>query len=181
MLHMQLTALALAATALALSGCGGSSKSASTTSSAASTPTTTNANVSVHLAPPITIASGPPLTRAAWIAKGDAICTRTLDKLEATTAKTAEQLARLLPEAAVYDRTEANELSKLVPPTAMADSWAQIVDDLQKYGELTAKAAEYARVRNTNEGIPVFDSANRTQQELTTIAKNDGFKICSQP
>jgi hypothetical protein len=185
MLPMHIAALGLAVAAFAASGCGGSSKSPSSTtstSSSSSTPTTTtNTNVSTVSNAPLIIATGKPLTRTVWISKGDAICGRTNTKLSATTVKNSEDFARLLPQAALYDRTEAVELSKLVPPPAMAQDWAQIVDGLQKFGELSAKAGEYAQAKNTNEGIPVFAAANKAQQEATAIAKKDGFKVCSVP
>ena len=62
MLHSQLAALALAATTLAVSGCGGSSK----TEPAKTTASTTSGTAKTE--------SGAPLTRAEFIARGEAIC-----------------------------------------------------------------------------------------------------------
>jgi hypothetical protein len=179
MLHAQLAALALAATALVASGCGESSKTESATTAAVTT--TAAAITPAPTTTPITVGTGKPLKRMVWIAKGDSICTRANTKLSSTTAKTTQDFARLLPQAAAYERAEATELSKLVPPADMANDWAQIVAGIQKFSEFSDKAAEYARVDNVNEAAPVFSAMNKIQQEFTTLAKRDGFKECANP
>jgi hypothetical protein len=107
------------------------------------------------------------------------ICGRTNVELSSTTANNEQDFARLLPQAAGYERAEARELSKLVPPPAMASDWAQIVEGFQKFSELSARAAEYARVNNFKEAIPIAQAGNTVQKQLTAIAKRDGFKVCS--
>jgi hypothetical protein len=181
MLPMQLAAFGLVAAALVVAGCGKSSKaeSTATTATAASTPTattaptTTAANVT-H----IKVRSGTPLPRTTWIRRGDAICARTNVKLNSTTVKTPQDFARLLPQAAAYDHAEAVELSKLVPPTAMASDWTQVVVGIEKFGELDEKAAEHV-LTNYHLATPILIAANAVQKQWTTIAKRDGFKVCS--
>jgi hypothetical protein len=183
MLLVQFAALALAATTL-VSGCGGSSKTGSTSTAAANTTTATTASAATTPAPTvttITIATGTPLARSVWISKGDAICASANTKLNSTTVRSTQDFARLLPQAAAYDHTEATELSKLVPPTAMASDWVQIVTELQKFSELSAKAGEYARVNNLSAAKPVTQAGNTAQRQLVAIAKRDGFKVCSIP
>jgi hypothetical protein len=178
-------ALALATTMLVGVGCGGSSKTSSSVSSTATTAsqtaTTGQATNAALNSKEITIASGKPLSHAAWIAKGDAICAATNVKLSSTTAKNTHDFARLLPQTAAYERIEAAELSKLVPPTSKADDWKRILAELQKFAEFSEKAGEYARVNNFKAATPVAQAGNNAQRELVAIAKRDGFKICSVP
>jgi hypothetical protein len=162
---------------LVAAGCGGSSKTNSTTTTSvtttASVPTSTSTTAS------ITPATGKPLTSSEWIAKGDSICTRANTKLNATTIKTSQDFARILPQAAVYDHNEAAELSKLVPPTAMTTNWAQIIAGIQKFSEYSAKAGEYAKANNIKATTTTLITANKVQAEFAAAAKRDGFKVCS--
>lgn len=172
--------LVLAAGSLAVGGCGGSSTprsaSGSTARSAAPSPATR-----ATAGEEIKLRSGRPLSRAAWIAKGDSICTRANVKLSSTTAKGTQDLARLLPQAAAYEHIEALELSKLVPPSGATGDWQQIVNDLQKYSEFSIRVGEYARVNNLQAAKPIAHAAEETQRALVAIAKRDGFSACATP
>jgi hypothetical protein len=183
MLHTQLAALALAAATLAVSGCGGSSKTASTSTATAqptTAATTTAATTTVPAtAAAIKIRSGRPLTRAAWIAEAEVICARTNVELDSTKIKTVQDYARVLPQLASYDRIEATELSKIVPPTVMASDWRLIVTGFQKFGEYTERVAEYAEANNFNGATPTYRVAKATHERLAKIAKHDGFKECA--
>jgi hypothetical protein len=182
MLHTSLAAAALAATAVAIAGCGGSSKTGSTATSAASTSAQTSSaqtNTPTATSQEIKLQSGTPLSRGVWIAEGDAICARANIHRHAQTAKTDQEIARLAPQVSGYDHIEATELSKLVPPTAKAKDWRVIVTDAQKLSELTARFGEYAQTNKIHEAQPMLIAAANVQQQLTTIAQRDGFKICS--
>ena len=179
----QLAAMALAGAVLTAVGCGSSSKTGSTTSAAvlpaqSSTAAQTSTTGSIE---EIKVSTGKPLSRAVWIAKADAICGRANVKLSSTTAKTTQDFARLLPQAAGYERIEATELAKLVPPHGREGDWQQIVSALQKFSELSLKAGEYAQVNNWKAATPVAVAGNKAQLEMVAIAKRDGFKVCSTP
>jgi hypothetical protein len=181
-LHAHFAALALAATTLAVSGCGGSSKAGSTTTARAATAPATTASTTNAPIPttPVTIASGKPLTRAQWIARGDAICARTNMKLKAISVVSTRDYARVLPQAAIYDRIEATELSKLVPPASMARDWMQIVNGYQLFGDYTSRVAEYAQANNFAPATPLTQMGEKVHKHLAAIAKRDGFKQCPQ-
>jgi hypothetical protein len=191
MLHMQLAALVLAATTIAASGCGESSKSTSTATQASSTgasaattaatPTTATSTVALP-APtaPIKVATGTPLARAQFIAAADAICARTNTKLAADVIVTKKEFGRVLPQVAIYDRTETNELSKLVPPAAMAHIWAHMLKDFQSYGEYTSTVARYAQANNFSAASPIINQADDVRRTLSVIAIGQGFKHCSK-
>jgi hypothetical protein len=180
----QLGAAALAAIALITAGCGSSSKGGETTNASTSTAAgqTTAANQgSSTPAAEIKVSAGTPLSRTAWIARADGICAHANTLLSTTTAKTTQDFARLLPQAAGYERTEAVELAKLVPPHGLAGDWQQIVTSLQKFSELSLKAAGYAQANNWQQATPVARAGNKAQEEMVAIAKHDGFKVCSMP
>lgn len=178
----QLAAVMLAAAALTAAGCGGSEKAA-TGSSAGQTAQSTSAvrTTPVASSEEIKVSSGKPLSRSAWIAKGDAICRRTNVKLSTTTATSNQDYARLLPQAAGYERAEATELAKLVPPPSRAADWQHIITNLQKFSEISVKVGEYAKVENLRAARPVVAAGEKDEQEILVIAKRDGFKVCSLP
>lgn len=178
----KLVAALLAATTVAsAAGCGGSSKTTTTNSVAVKPASTEAAQTKPAVTEELKVSTGKPLTTRDWIAKGDAICGQANAKLSSTTAKTQQDYARLLPQAAGYERAEATELSKLVPPRGKTSDWQQILTDLVKFSEFSLKAGEYAQVNNFQAAIPIATAGNKAQLELITIAKNDGFKVCSLP
>lgn len=179
----QLAAIGLAAAALTATGCGGSSKNTttSTTASVVTSATTAAQTKPSTTGAEIKVSSGKPLPRAVWISKGDAICGRVNVKLSTTSAQTQQDFARLLPQSAAYERQEAVELSKLVPPATMRADWQQVVTDLQKFSELSIKAGEYAAVNNFELARPIAKAGNRAQEDMVLVAKRDGFKVCSLP
>jgi hypothetical protein len=177
----KLAIVALAATALGATACGGSSKAGPTATSAAGpSQSTTAAQTAPVGSEEIKIATGTPLARAVWIARGNAICKRTNDSLSTTTLRTRSDYARLLPQIAAYYHAQAVELAKLVPSQAMASGWQRIVADLQKIGELAVKF-EPAAQGNSNATASIYATVGRISNEVHAIAKRDGFKVCSQP
>jgi hypothetical protein len=169
---------ALAAIALSAAGCGESSHSRSATAASTSAPATT---ATVATPPPgaIKLASGRPLTRAEWIAKGEAICTRTNTKVSATTVPSEREYPRVLPQLAVYEWTEARELSKLVPPRPKTHDWAQIVSNLQLDGNYLSSLTNYFQAKNRRAAYSLLVTAERLHERLGAIARHDGFNECT--
>lgn len=184
MLHVQLGALALTllATMLAAAGCGGSSKTTETT---ASTTTTTGAStpaVPTTASVPavtVTVASGKPLSRAQWIAKGDAICVRLSNELEGLSVKKAAELPRVLPLEAAYVRNEVAQLAKLVPPASKASDWQQFLTAGLQWAEGSAKLAEDGKLGDAITKAPLATAVVAIHEHLKQIAKIDGFQHCS--
>lgn len=145
-----LAALALAATTLAMSGCGGSSSSAK------------------------------PLTRAELIAKADVICRRVNVKFASSKVASQQDLARVSSEIASYERQAFAELSKLVPPTSLANDWAQILTVTHTFADNTAKISEYAKSSNVAAERVLFASSQTIRQQMTATARRDGFSDCGQ-
>lgn len=178
MLCMHLVALALAVTTLTVSSCGGTSKTASTASKAASVATTATVTRPTTTTV-VTLAKGKPLTHTEWIAKGDTICTRANAKTSALTATSVADFARIFPQVALYNRTEAAELSKLVPPRSFTQDWTQFITELRAHAQYVTEVAQYVQEKNENAAGQPFRLSNVALTQLVAIAKRDGFKRCS--
>jgi hypothetical protein len=177
MSRKQLTAITLALTAIAAAGCG-SSKGGSTTTAASTTAATTSATTPIAT-PAVTVATGKPLSRAQWVAAGDAICHRLQNQLASVTSDTTTQFERALPQAVVFYAATAEDLSKLIPPKAAAHDWQAYVNDIHLFGEYTNLES-----RELKKGQKVMAPAVRAkvaqlQTDMISRAKRYGFKWCS--
>jgi hypothetical protein len=184
-LQTYLAAAVLAASALVAAGCGGSSKgngSAATSTAASTTTSPTTGQTAIPViatGEPIKLRSGKPLSRKEWVARGDAVCTIANKKLDSSIVRTLQDWQRVLPQAAGWERVEAMELSKIVPPAAFAGDWQQIVTGVQRFSEYTAKAGEYALVNNMSAAQPVTAKGEAVREHTANLAKRYGFKECS--
>lgn len=178
MLRTPFAALALAAAVSAMSGCGGSSKTVSSTA-----PTTRSGAASTPALPPatpVTVATGTPLTRAQLLASADAICARRNARVESVAIQSSADFIRMMPQIAIYNTTQANELSKLVPPASMRSVWTVILTDFHRYGEYMNRLAAYAPQRNPAVLGATLKSSERLRARLDALAKREGFKQCSK-
>lgn len=121
-----------------------------------------------------------PLTRAQLLAKADAICKRIDTRLSGTTIKSEKQLIHFLPRVAGFEQQALVELSKLNPPSKMAEDWKKIVAGAQTIADSTAKLSEAARLKELKTVHEVLSEIGKVQTSITTVAKRDGFKNCSQ-
>jgi hypothetical protein len=182
MLRTQLAALTLAVTTLAASGCGGSSKDTANPNATTGTTTAgaTGASVSAPSSTAVKVATGNPLSRTRFIAAADAICAKTNTKLAAVTVITTREFARQLPQVVLYDATEINELSKLVPPTSLARDWSTMLNDFHQFTEYSRTVAKDVQAHNMKAVSPIIVSAQNLRQELNRVATRAGFKHCNR-
>jgi hypothetical protein len=182
MLHVSF--VGLTATMLLIAGCGGSSKSPGITTSAPMATTTIAATVAPSPASvptvKVTMASGKPLSRAKWIAEGDAICAHFNQELNKLSVKSTSELPRELPQAAVYIRSKVAELSKLVPPTSKASAWQEILNGNLQVAEYATKLATYTTLGNAITKTPLAKAITRTDNHTQSLATSIGFKDCSR-
>ncbi len=186
MLSLQLAAFLFAATMLLAVGCGGSSKSATTTASTADQPTNSTvaasaSDTATQATEPVKLAGGKPLSQKQWIAKGDAICAQLLAELEADPITSLAGFARVMPQAAAYERAEVAQLLKLTPPASKMADWQQFLNDTSQWAADTQKLGELAQVGKFSATSPIARATINIQKELTGIAKRDGFHKCSLP
>lgn len=172
--------LMLAATAQA-AGCGGSSKAGSTSASGvvAATETTQSTAVPTRVAA-VKIASGKPLSRRSWIAKGEEICGRLNAELASIKIRVMAEIARVLPQATAYERTAIGQLAKLVPPASKAHDWQQFLTESLQFAENSARLVNYARLGDSITRSPLAVQTRELREHLIKIPKRDGFKECAR-
>lgn len=124
--------------------------------------------------------SAKPLTRAQLIAKADVVCRRINHKLSSVTIKSQQDIARVAPKLAAYEQEALSDLAKLVPPTALANDWKEIVAGAQTLADNVAKLGEYAKSNNIKAARPLIASSSKIQEHIQAIAKRDGFQDCSK-
>jgi hypothetical protein len=183
-LHVSLAALALATTVLAASGCGRSSKPATTTAATSAPQTTSSTTVDAESTPTPTVAAvkpavGKPLSRARWIAKGEAICTRLNAQLAARTVKSPTEFAVVLPQAAAYERAELAQLIKLVPPASEAGDWQKFLTETQQWAENSTKLGQIAQAGKFTLALPLVTTTRKLHEHLAHLASHKGFKECA--
>jgi hypothetical protein len=132
MLQSRLIVLALVAVALAVAGCGKSSKSASSATQPASTAASTQTATTEALA------SGPPLGRAVFVAKANAVCRRFQTKQSHLTVRSRKEIAGVGAKRAAYEAEAIAAFDKLVPPTALAGEWKHMIADARLLSTDTA-------------------------------------------
>lgn len=171
MLNTRKIALVLMATTLVAAGCGSSkSQTVGTTPSRAPVDTGTT-----RTAP---IVARTPLTRAQFVAQGDAICAATNSKLKALSANSTAEFVRSLPQGAIDYNAEAEDLMKLAPPPVLAHSWSQLVGYVRSVGASTMRIAEYMKEHQTKRARQLYRAALQTKAKWQAIAKRDGFRYC---
>jgi hypothetical protein len=127
-------------------------------------------------------ASSKPLTRAELTAKADAICKRVSAKLATVNKQASNQqgIAQVAPRLASFEQTELAELSKLTPPSELANDWKTIVAGAQMLAENTAKLGEYAQAKDVKGAQGLIGSSERTQRQMLATVRRDGLTACEQ-
>lgn len=162
------------AAVIAASGCGGS-KSSTASKSSAATPAASQTMASTVRTP---VAHGKPLTLAALIAKADAICARVRTVQAAGHIKTSLDLITAAQAVSSAEYAAFAQLSKLVPPSPMTNSWYRVLSSTHTIAEDTAKIG--ASGGNVQVERPLLTASNSAGQELAEIGKRYGFKECGR-
>ncbi len=161
--------LALGAAVLAAAGCGGGGSSQTTAS--ATTPGSTASATS----------SSP--EDAGLITKAEAICSRlnrTVTSAVVPGALDPRKIAAGAPRNAALERAAAEELSRLKAPATMAADWRKIVTYRLTLATELSELARAAQARRTVSITALAASKKRVHQQLSALAKRDGFKACAR-
>jgi hypothetical protein len=179
-LQVHLAALALAAILLAASGCGSSSKTTTTsTSTASTTAAVTSASTEPAKAVVVKVGTGKPLSRAQWLAQGDEVCAQVNAELASKTIKSNAEFAVVLPQAAVYEQGEVEQLVKLVPPRSKTHDWQEFLNETQQWAENSKKLGEKAQGGQFTLAAPLVTTTRKIHEKLAHRAAHDGFKECA--
>jgi hypothetical protein len=164
-------------------GCGGSSTSkhdATSQSEARATAVTGAAGTTPAPFVTVKVSSGKPLTRAQWIAKGDAICTHFNHETAKLTVVSRSELFRVLPQAVAYMRVEVAELARLVPPRSKASEWQEFLNDNLQSLEDISKLVESTKAVSALTSSPLATAARNLRKHFEKVAGDNGFKVCSR-
>ncbi len=161
---------------LAAAGCGSSTKDSSATSTTTAATSTSATQQSAATSQP----SGPQLTHAQLVAKGDAICYRLNARRASTTISTPGDYKRLVPALAAYELAGVAEMRKLNPPASMANSWKEIADSMETIAKLTGSVDTYQAASNDTEQHKLDAPFTAALNTLVNTAKREGFKDCAQ-
>ncbi|MGC2374840.1 MAG: hypothetical protein WA484_13285 [Solirubrobacteraceae bacterium] len=120
------------------------------------------------------------MTRAQWIAKADAICTRTNAQVATYPVKTTSDFARALPPAAVYEHEEAIALMRLVPPPSKAKDWKAVVTATMQVAVNSAELGREAVAGTFTIDSPLVAATTRANAIMGRITLRDGFTSCAE-
>jgi hypothetical protein len=124
---------------------------------------------------------GNALARGVLIARADAICARVRNRLQSNKFHTQAQISRLGPKIAAYERAAAAELRKLVPPSALASDFEQIVKGTETLASDAALIGKYAKLHQleTIAGRAIVAQSGKHGVVESEIARRDGFVTCA--
>lgn len=181
-MRTRLSTLVLIATVLTVTGCGGgSSSTGSSTASATGTGSTSTATTGASsTSPSTTAATGKALSAPRLVAQADAICGKLNQELAAAKDEygTQAQAARVAAQRAGVEQTALNELSKLTPPTAIADDWQQMIADRRALIEDLNKASADATAKDLKAENAVLLVGTGLGPKMLAAADRGGFKGC---
>jgi len=171
MINRRLAALALAVTIVAASGCGNSTKTVSSTAKPEKT--------QIQSKPARATTA---LTRRDLVVRANAICKHLHARLAATntTVGKVQELWRITPQIAVYERAALAELIQLTPPSALTDDWQQVVNDARLIADNMVKLGEYAQANKLKQVNSLLTANQKTERRVAATSKRDGFKQCAE-
>jgi hypothetical protein len=172
MSQSRLVVLVLLAGMLAVAGCG---KSAGSSSSA--TQPSKGETGSAQ-----TVASGPPLPRAVFVAKADAVCRRLKSEESHLDVRTKSEFASGLAKLKGWEATALAKLAKLVPPAALAGEWRQTMADARVLSTDTIRALEFATTRGFKaaSSTTLFTDTAAARKRALADARRLGLNDCAQ-
>lgn len=118
------------------------------------------------------------LSRSQLIAKADPICRQANQALR-TSKISFQNVAQVGPSVAAAQRQASIELSKLTPPSAMADDWKTIVTSWRTAAESLLRFGEAAKAKDTQGELSAEKGFTEAQHARTTPAIRDGFHDCA--
>jgi hypothetical protein len=124
--------------------------------------------------------SAKPLTRAELTMKANAICKTVSAKFASKTINNQKEMATVVPELANFEQNELAELSRLVPPAALAEDWKKFISGAETLAENTVKLSEYTKAKDIKGAGGLISASESTQAQMRAIAKRDGILGCEQ-
>jgi hypothetical protein len=173
-------ALPLAMTAL-VAGCGGSSGSSSKSNSDSEKPSSTHVASTTTTKTPSNanlIARGP--SEISFIAKADAICRRTHERVAAVGKVTSPTTIKRLGPAIISEEKQGiSSLRTLTPPSSLSTDWQTMLSDLDRLTVDANKIVIAVKINRNAAAQQAFMDSGQVQSKLSQTATKDGFKDCA--
>jgi hypothetical protein len=173
-----LSALVTVVAVAAVAGCGGGSKSSSTTGGAQAQSTATSvasSSTQEGAAKP----TGKQLSASQLIVSADAICTRLNARLDRDHIRNNADVVRVAPQRAAAERITLEELRKLVPPPALAATYAHVLADRETLAQDTVLlGAEISAKRSPRAVRSLYLSSTELVRKMEALASRAGFAPC---
>jgi hypothetical protein len=182
-MRVRLSVLVPIVAVLAVTGCGSSSKAGSSASSTNAESTSAGTTATASTTPVSTTGgSGPPLSRSELVARADAICKPLNTELVSSKykVKTLQDIARIAPQRAAAEQTALSVLSKLTPPSSMAQDYQKMLVARQTVIEDIRKLGEDAAANNMKAATPLYTSSATVIRHMGATATRNGFKYCGE-
>jgi hypothetical protein len=133
-----------------------------------------------------------PLTKAEFVKRGDAICTKYRNKNQALNAKAparnptdpsatdaqVKASAPILRELASNLRSAKSEFGKLSPPSDVAKDWQNTLDDLDQLASKLNDAAQAAESVDRQRVVNLYADILRLNHRVDTFETDYGFTVC---
>jgi hypothetical protein len=129
-------------------------------------------------------------TKAQLIAQADPICkqvalkraaaNKAVEKVGSSTTKELQVLARLAPPIAAEEHAAVAQLHALKAPTSLEADWQQLLAGIGQLADDTTEIAAHAKSNDLKGVESVTSSGRKLREQLTAIAKRDGFTYCGR-
>lgn len=133
-----------------------------------------------------------PLTKAEFVKRGDAICSKYRAKNEAlnktaparnptdpsATDAQVKASAPIVRQLASNLRAARSEFAKLNPPRGVATDWRNTLDDLDQLASELDDAAQAASSLDRQRVVNLYTDILRLNHRVDTFEQDYGFKVC---
>lgn len=155
-------------------GCGTSSKQAASggvgKQTVAATSPGNNLPTSAHPADA--------MTHGGFIAAGDAICAHLSATLDTKQLKSAQEVIRAIPVAAMATEKEYHELRGLAAPPAMVSRWKRFLTYTHEKAEKLNELAREIETKDESATVTTNHEAQVGMERAADVARHLGFKQC---
>jgi hypothetical protein len=183
MSRTHIIAMALASMTLAAAGCGGGSSGRASSNDLGKDVSSVSSQKAggVPSSAPLVKAVLTGLSRAEFIAKGNAICKRLRLRIEAVNIRMTQEYGSALPRLAAQERAAFAEMAALrLAKSSLDAEWRQYIGEGLKLADYTAQLAQTLTSSDRKSSRALAVGAVRTQRAMHLIAGRLGVDRCAR-
>jgi hypothetical protein len=99
--------------------------------------------------------------------------------LSTSSALTQAEIARLLPQATLYEQAALAQFASLVPPAAHAGDWSELLADLEHWSASSAQMGVEARSNKYQLNARMLKATINYERAFARIAERDALAQCA--